>query len=141
MASNAVQIREYYKELLSDGKKHSRTELFEYARSRNRGANYTTGMLTGAVKTLIDGSKEYACVERATYQKVSKESNENAVNYAEDIIEAYRVILETSIDRIKNDVKITPFQMLELCDKDKLKILKVQKCVTMIEEVLKELEN
>ena len=139
MESNAKQIREYYKELLSDGKKHSRSELFSYARSRNKGTSYTEGMLTGAIKTLIDSSTEYACVERATYQKISGKNNNVIENHPDSIVEEYRKILEATVDRMKNDVKVTPFQMLDFCDNDKLKILKVQKCVAMIEELINEL--
>lgn len=67
-SSNAQQIKKLYKELLSDCQKHSRTELFTFAR-KNSGDNFTDGMLTGALRTLVTDTDEYICVSRGWYKK------------------------------------------------------------------------
>ena len=72
-------------------------------------------------------------------RKLAAKKNNVIENYPDSIVEEYRKILEATVDRMKNDVKVTPFQMLDFCDNDKLKILKVQKCVAMIEELINEL--
>ena len=137
MVSNAEKIRQYYKELLADGNRHSRTELFEYARNKSEERDFSLGMLTGGLKTLVDGSKEYACVDRATYQKISLKTGEKLQE--NDIVKKYREILENALERIENDVKVTPFQILGFTDEEKNKIVEVQKCVNIMKETLKKI--
>lgn len=84
MESNAKQIRDRYKELLDDGVPHSRKELFAYAKEDVEENAYTIGMLTGALKSLVDSSDIYQSMGRGIYQKVElseKSSNKISARY------------------------------------------------------------
>lgn len=68
--SNAKIIKELFRRRLSDGQPHSVADLEQYARQgTERGGRLTPGMLSGALKSLVDSSNgTYVRVERGVYQ-------------------------------------------------------------------------
>lgn len=66
--SNADEIRHYILEFLSeDNEAHPRTEIFNYVLQQS-GKNFTLGMLTGALKALVDNSSNIICFKRGWYR-------------------------------------------------------------------------
>ncbi|MBE5040128.1 hypothetical protein [Ructibacterium gallinarum] len=67
-SSNAEEIRHYIMEFLSNTNgSHSRTEIFNYV-LKTSGKNYTQGMLTGALKSLVDNNDKVVCKKRGWYE-------------------------------------------------------------------------
>ena len=116
MESNAKQIRDRYKELLDDGVPHSRKELFAYAKEDVEENAYTIGMLTGALKSLVDSSDIYQSMGRGIYQKVElseKSSNKISARYL-NIFK--RTLEETSKE------SVNPMVLLEIDEDEKKKM-------------------
>lgn len=133
--SNASEIREYFKELLEDLEEHSRTELFSYAKQRNPGANYTEGMLTGALKTLTDGNVNYICVRRGIY-KLSAEIDMNNRSYVRILLERYKEILKTTVEKMENEITVNPFLLLEVEENEASQMKRVKKCMDVIKSTI-----
>jgi hypothetical protein len=69
--SNAAVIRQYAAQLLSDRQAHSRSELFSYVRAQAPGGDtFTEGMLTGALRSLVNGNPRYQVIGRGIYQEL-----------------------------------------------------------------------
>ncbi len=133
--SNASEIRVYFRELLEDLEEHSRTELFLYAKQRNPEANYTEGMLTGALKTLIDGNIDYICVRRGIY-KLNTRTDLNNRSYARTLIERYKEILKTTIEKMENEITVNPFLLLDVEENEASQMKKVKKCMDVIKNTI-----
>lgn len=133
--SNASEIRGYFKELLEDLEEHSRTELFSYAKQRNPGANYTEGMLTGALKTLTDGNMNYICVRRGIY-KLSAEIDMNNRSYVRTLLERYKEILKTTVEKMENEITVNPFLLLEVEENEASQMKRVKKCMDVIKSTI-----
>ena len=131
MESNAKQIRDRYKELLDDGVPHSRKELFAYAKEDV----YTIGMLTGALKSLVDSSDIYQSMGRGIYQKVElseKSSNKISARYL-NIFK--RTLEETSKE------SVNPMVLLEIDEDEKKKMKEIQECIRKIKRTVEHLEE
>lgn len=133
--SNAQKIKVYYKELLNDREEHSRIELFEYAK-KNSGYTYTDGMLTGALRTLVTDTKEYACIRRGWYKKVSVEEQEKKNN---SLIGAYTEILQDALKKSGN-ITSDPFYVINMNQNDLKKMQKINDCLGMIEKTIQEIQ-
>lgn len=136
--SNASEIREYYKELMSDLVEHSRTELIAYVKRQNPEANYTEGMLASALKTLIDRNEGYICVGRGKYKlNVGKDLDNE--KYIKTLIRKYGEILEATIVKIETEVVVNPFFLLkeEQEKSDVVKMDQIQKCIDTIKQTIK----
>lgn len=138
MISNAQQIKSSFKELLEDGLVHSRTELFDYARSSNPDANYSEGMLTGALKTLTDPGTGYKNVGRAQYQKISVEIKEN---YGENLIHAYTDILKNALQEMDKNIISNPFKVMEMSEEEKKTMKEIEKCIDSIQKLIQIVEK
>ncbi len=133
--SNASEIRVYFKELLEDLEEHSRTELFLYAKQRNPGANYTEGMLAGALKTLIDGNINYICVRRGIY-KLDTGTDLNNRSRIKTLIEKYREILKTTLDKMEKEITENPFLLLDVEGNEESQMRKVKKCMDVMKNTI-----
>ena len=123
--SNAEEIKKYYKQLLMDKQPHSREELFQFARQKNK--NYTDGMLSGALKTLVDKEICYVQVERGIYQFVKEKEN---------IISQYVDIFKYTLKQL-NSVDINVFKFAkELDDERKEKLQKIKECIEVLDDTL-----
>ncbi|HJD37037.1 MAG TPA: hypothetical protein IAA00_08960 [Candidatus Blautia ornithocaccae] len=135
MESNAKQIRDRYKELLDDGVPHSRKELFAYAKEDVEENAYTIGMLTGALKSLVDSSDIYQSMGRGIYQKVElseKSSNKISARYL-NIFK--RTLEETSKE------SVNPMVLLEIDEDEKKKMKEIQECIRKIKRTVEHLEE
>ena len=135
MESNAKQIRDRYKELLDDGVPHSRKELFAYAKEDVEENAYTIGMLTGALKSLVDSSDIYQSMGRGIYQKVElseKSSNKISARYL-NIFK--RTLEETSKE------SVNPMVLLEIDEDEKKKMKEIQECIRKIKRTVEHLED
>ena len=135
MESNAKQIRDRYKELLDDGVPHSRKELFAYAKEDVEENAYTIGMLTGALKSLVDSSDIYQSMGRGIYQKVElseKSSNKISARYL-NIFK--RTLEETSKE------SVNPMVLLEIDEDEKKKMKEIQECIRKIKRTVEHLRN
>ena len=135
MESNAKQIRDRYKELLDDGVPHSRKELFAYAKEDVEENAYTIGMLTGALKSLVDSSDIYQSMGRGIYQKVElseKSSNKISARYL-NIFK--RTLEETSKE------SVNPMVLLEIDEDEKKKMKEIQECIRKIKRTVENLEE
>ena len=135
MESNAKQIRDRYKELLDDGVPHSRKELFAYAKEDVEENAYTIGMLTGALKSLVDSSDIYQSMGRGIYQKVElseKSSNKISARYL-NIFK--RTLEETSKE------SVNPMVLLEIDGDEKKKMKEIQECIRKIKRTVEHLEE
>lgn len=126
--SNASEIRMYFKELLGDSMEHSRSELFAYAKEQNPGAHFTEGMLTGALKTLVDANEGYSCVSRGVY-KFNAGANVTDRSYIRILVGKYREILKAAIEKIENDITVNPFLLLEAEESELAEMRKIQRCI------------
>ena len=111
MESNAKQIRKKFKELLDDGQPHSRKELFAYAKEDVEENAYTIGMLTGALKSLVDSSDIYQSMGRGIYQKVElseKSSNKISARY----LNIFKRTLEEYVDKVNIEKRKKIFYLL-----------------------------
>ena len=135
MESNAKQIRDRCKELLDDGVPHSRKELFAYAKEDVEENAYTIGMLTGALKSLVDSSDIYQSMGRGIYQKVElseKSSNKISARYL-NIFK--RTLEETSKE------SVNPMVLLEIDEDEKKKMKEIQECIRKIKRTVEHLEE
>lgn len=136
MISNAQQIKQFYRELLEDGKSHTRTELFAYARMcAPQGVIFTDGMLTGALKTLVSDEGKYECVSRGVYQK-STGKEDGRQKPESSVVSEYRRILENALSDMENRVQANPFVMLDMSDSDKAELRRIQKCMDVMRDTL-----
>lgn len=132
--SNAQMIKSYYKEIMSDNKEHSRGELFEYAQKRSE-CNYTDGMLTGALRTLVTDTQEYECVRRGWYKKVfeEKKKKENSV------VDVYIEILKDAL-RKSGNVTSNPFSVINMGSDERENMQKIKNCLAVIDKTIEEVK-
>ena len=133
--SNAMQIRDRYKELLDDGVPHSRKELFAYVKENSEGNAYTDSMLAGALKTLVDSDNMFCCIERGIYQKIDPLKKNSG-----DIISHYIAIFKRALDKANRE-NIDSMALLEMSEEEKQKMKEIQDCLQNIEETVKRLEE
>lgn len=133
--SNAKQIKELYKEVLSDLDAHSRMELFEYAQ-RKSGGKYTDGMLTGALRTLVTDTDDYICVSRGWYRK---KSGEEVAQEPDSLVDAYVEIFRDAIEKTQN-ITSDPFRIMRMNAEDMGKMREIEKCIQMISETIKKIQ-
>ena len=119
-SSNAQQIKEFYKELLSDHQEHSRRELFDFALKRS-GSKYTDGMLTGSLRTLVTDTDDYICVSRGWYKKKTLSDRSQESN---SLVDAYAEILSDALKKSKN-ITSDPFKIMKMSSSDKEKIINI----------------
>ena len=132
--SNAQKIKVLYKELLSDGEEHSRIELFSYAQ-KNGDTKFTEGMLTGALRTLISDTDEYACVNRGCYKKKSILVTNSDSN---SLVDSYTELLRNVL-RKKKEITGDPFEIINMSDSDKNKLKTLEKCFDFISNTINNL--
>lgn len=135
MESNAKQIRDRYKELLDDGVPHSRKELFAYAKEDVEENAYTIGMLTGALKSLVDSSDIYQSMGRGIYQKV--ELSEKSLN---KISARYLNIFKRTLEETSKE-SVNPMVLLEIDEDEKKKMKEIQECIRKIKRTVEHLEE
>ena len=135
MESNAKQIRDRYKELLDDGVPHSRKELFAYAKEDVEENAYTIGMLTGALKSLVDSSDIYQSMGRGIYQKV--ELSEKSSN---KISARYLIIFKRTLEETSKE-SVNPMVLLEIDEDEKKKMKEIQECIRKIKRTVEHLEE
>lgn len=133
--SNAMQIRDRYKELLDDGMPHSRKELFAYVKENSEGNAYTDSMLVGALKTLVNSDNMFCCIERDIYQKIDPLKKNSG-----DIISHYIAIFKRALDKANRE-KIDSMALLEMSEEEKQKMEEIQECLLSIEETVRRLEE
>lgn len=133
--SNAQKIKEYYRELLRDGRVHTRQELFEYVKEQDDNV-YTDGMLSGALKSLVDMESEYKWMGRGMYQMVD---SGNGDCYVDRLISGYVQILKNAVTQI-NKEEVDVFEILEFTEEDKEKMKEVKNCIRKIENTIRKLE-
>lgn len=133
--SNAQQIRSLYKELLEDGKEHSRSELFEYIESKSS-SKYTLGMMTGALKTLVSDSEDYQNTGRGYYKKIVKEKPKSKKI---SIVDYYIEIFQDTLKRCE-DIRTNPFTVIKLCQEEQKKMLEIEKCLDNIKLIVNQSE-
>ena len=128
--SNAEEIKKYYKQLLMDGQPHSREELFLFA--RENGTNYTDGMLSGALKTLVDKEICYVQVERGIYQFVEEKGS---------LIYQYIDIFQNTLKQL-NSIHVDSFKLVEELDnKSKEKLKLIEKCIEALNNTIDDLQS
>ena len=135
MESNAKQIRDRYKELLDDGVPHSRKELFAYAKEDVEENAYTIGMLTGALKSLVDSSDIYQSMGRGIYQK--GELSEKSSN---KISARYLNIFKRTLEEPSKE-SVNPMVLLEIDEDEKKKMKEIQECIRKIKRTVEHLEE
>nr|WP_294678467.1 hypothetical protein [uncultured Blautia sp.] len=133
--SNAQRIKEYYKALLKDGRVHTRQELFEYVKTQDDSA-YTNGMLSGALRSLVDVEPEYKWMGRGMYQMTA---HSNGDCYADRLISNYVRILKNAVAQI-NKEEVDAFEILEFTEEDREKMKEVKNCIRRMENTIKKLE-
>lgn len=133
--SNAQQIRSLYKELLEDGKEHSRSELFEYIESKSS-SKYTLGMMTGALKTLVSDSEDYENTGRGYYKKIVKEKPKSKKI---SIVDYYIEIFQDTLKRCE-DIRTNPFTVIKLGQEEQKKMLEIEKCLDNIKLIVNQSE-
>ena len=133
--SNAQRIKELYKELLADCQEHSRIELFAYAQQRS-GNQFTDGMLTGALRTLITDTNDYVCVRRGCYKKKSAEEQAQEHN---SLVEANLDIFKEALRKSENNTS-NPFQVLNMNREDITKLEDIEKCVRVISDTIEKIQ-
>ena len=135
-SSNAQQIKEACKELLSDYKKHSRKELFDFALKRS-GYRFTDGMLTGALRTLVTDTEDYICISRGWYKKINVSDSTESSN---SLIGAYVEILSDALKKSKN-ITSDPFKIMKMSLAEKNKMLDIEDCLNTIEKTLEKIQS
>lgn len=135
MESNAKQIKDRFKKMLEDGLPHNRQELFAYAKEGAEENTYTVGMLTGALKSLVDSTDIYQCVNRGIYQKV-----ESSGQSSNKIIERYVAIFKRTLEEIGKE-SVNPMVLLEISEEEKRKMEKIQDCIREIKRIVEYLEE
>lgn len=134
--SNAQIIKQLYKELLSDGAEHSRTELFDYVKA-NSEKEFTNAMLTGALRTLVTGSEDYISPRRSYYrEKKPADFSENKTS----LISKYAEILEETLKESKHII-CDPFEIIKMSDDDKAKMEHIENCFNAITQTLKLIQD
>jgi hypothetical protein len=104
--SNADEIRFYVKQLLSDYQEHCRNEILSHIRHTPNGGRFTEGMITGALKTLVDTDRaSYTNFKRGWYKAINPESYENAVP----------TVTNSLATKIKNVLEETKSKLNEAC--------------------------
>jgi hypothetical protein len=135
LISNAQLIKEYYRALLNDNKKHTRTDLFSYARSCvPQGITFTEGMLTGALKTLVSDEAEYKCISRGVYQKIPEAADPQP--HTLNIVSEYKQILKNALYDMENKIQVNPFDVLNMSDSEKSELKNIQKCMEVMKNIL-----
>lgn len=129
--SNAQIIKEHYKNLLSDGMEHSRIELFAFAKA-NSGKNFTDGMMTGALRTLVTDTEDYICTRRGWYKKKSCTDLSNESN---SIIDAYAEILNDALKKSKS-ITSDPFKIIKMSADEREKMEHIEKCIQVLTKTL-----
>lgn len=133
--SNAEEIRKYYRELLDDNMEHDRTELFDYARRKCTNRNgFTEGMLTGALKALVDTDHKYKSIRRGVYCRVQTEAR-----YIDNYISEQMNILRETIGRL-NGNQFDIFQGLDITERDKEKLQLIRICMREIQDTVTKIE-
>ena len=138
-SSNAQQIKILYKELLSDYIKHSRKELFKFAQEHSE-TEYSSGMLTSALRTLVADNEDYVCISRGFYKKLKPSEPHNSTNAKPNaLIDTY---IESLSDTLKKSTNITsnPFEIMNMAQQDKDAMLKIEYCINVISKTLEELQ-
>ncbi len=135
MESNAKQIKDRFKKLLEDGLPHGRQELFDYAKQGAEENAYTAGMLTGALKSLVDSTDLYQCVGRGIYQKI--EFSEKPSN---QIVERYLAIFKRTLEETNKEL-VNPMIFLEINEEEKRKMKEIQDCIRKIKRTVEYLEE
>lgn len=133
--SNAQKIKSYYKVVLADGAEHSRIELFEYAK-KSSGCNYTEGMLTGSLRTLVKDSQEYSCVRRGWYKKKSVEEQKQESN---SVVWAYAKILKETLKK-SSDITLDTVSIMNMSNDDFEKMRKIKNCLGMIKQTVEDIQ-
>ena len=133
--SNAQMIKSYYKEIMEDKKEHSRRELFEYAQKRS-GCNYTDGMLTGALRTLVTDTQEYICIRRGWYKKVVEEKQLKKQN---SIVDVYIEILKDTLRKSEN-VTSNPFYVINMGVDERERMQRIKNCLAVIDKTIEEVK-
>lgn len=133
-SSNADEIRSYIKTLLEDGHVHNRREIGDYVRSTPNGHTFTEGMITGAIKSLVENqSEQYENFKRGWYRKKSSGKTEEAapkVNENLDVIsQRVNAILSETVAKLKEALT---FNLLDLKEIDRSKIDKVSELINTI---------
>ena len=147
MESNAKQIKKRYKTLLDDGNPHTRKELFDYAQKESEEI-YTEGRLAGALKTFVDTNPDYVVISRGVYQKEGElavlventKKHTGGVEHRTQIIEAYGILLKEVLKDFEQN-RVNPMELLKLSDADMEKLKEIQKCMNVMKETLKKIEN
>lgn len=133
--SNAQRIKEYYKEVLRNGRVHTRQELFKYVKEQDDNA-YTDGMLSGALKSLVDMESGYKWMGRGMYQMTA---NGEGDCYADRLILGYVQILKNAVTQINRE-EVDAFEILEFTEEDREKMKEVKNCIRRMENTIKKLE-
>ena len=144
--SNADEIRFYIKELLKDGNEHTIRDIEEYIEQHSSN-KFTSGMLSGALKTLLD-DKNYRNIKRGVYQKVGElqkeESEIKTIKFGNDDVKtAYlsniNKILEETINKTNS---ASSGDMLKLSDDEVVFIRKVGKqVIDGLNEIINNINN
>ena len=135
MESNAKQIRDRYKELLDDGVPHSRKELFAYAKEDVEENAYTIGMLTGALKSLVDSSDIYQSMGRGIYQQ-GELSEKSSIKISARYLNIFKRTLEET-----SKESVNPMVLLEIDEDEKKKMKEIQECIRKIKRTVEHLEE
>lgn len=150
-SSNADEIRYYLKKLFADGMEHNRREISNYIRKTPDGPTFTEGMITGALKGLVDaGHNNYENTRRGWYRekKADKPLEEDDItNNEEDIIadnidpfiSRVNNVLDETIAKLKNSCT---FNLLELDEKDQknqfIRVTKISQLIAYISDFKKD---
>lgn len=133
-SSNAEEIRYYVRKLLSDGNEHNRKEIVKYIREQSRDEVFTDGMITGAIRSLVENEKgRYEKTRRGWYRfKKDKEFEQISVNDVTDPLTRPIInILEETIKKLKDACTVN---LLDVSDIDKEKIDLVSELIRQIGE-------
>ena len=134
--SHAEQIRVYVQEFLADGEEKTYQDIIGYVRDQTK-ESYTEGMLSGAIKTLVDSNSNYTRVRRGVYQGPTSPPIKEGIPLDDE----FDIIIKDAINKTE-DALIEKIKKMANSDKltsDKLK--KVQAKATRNNGVLRGLIN
>ncbi len=119
--SNAEEIRFYVKQLLEDGQPHDKDEMRAYlAANAPRAASYTSGMLAGALYSLVQNSGgRYKSLGGGVYQKMSGVSRSYRPGLEEEVLE----VLQNTCTSLENacTINILNLSQQEMAVADKVR--------------------
>lgn len=134
-SSNADEIRFYVKQLLNDYKDHNCKEINDFIRKTPNGYKFTGGMITGAIKTLVDTERDnYKNVRRGWYRAIRPVAITGTHNICKGEIKAESVE-SLFTKRINGILEETKSKLNDACTINLLNLTDTDSKLTQIKKV------